>query len=346
VVFVFNSDEAQYLPIVRTMFPGGEERPMDSVSGPLARTYTVGASEAAQRYGVKLTLDDGRQGWEGQVQALGALPDGGTSVTYPLTATWSGAFYLDRAGVGRLHAQEPVSLTLRVGGEPAAPDGDMMLDAGWIPFEAQAVLEDARPLHIVLQQGTEAAREIPQERLWPLEPRMGLAATFSGATMQHRVDPFIGSGVLRSESRLLGQDPDLLSMIPAGTQRPRAVWEGDLYAEGGTYTMELRTDAHARLSIDSRTVLDLCDNPAVDPLIPIRGNIPPVTSTVTLAEGWHPVRLEYEASGNINGLEWTWTRPDGTREIVPPSRLRYALPGALGAPVHWPDPPGPVTCSP
>jgi hypothetical protein len=67
---------------------------------------------------------------------------------------------------------------------------------------------------------------------------------------------------------------------------------------------------------------------------------------VTLTPGRHGVRLDLDATGSANGLEWSWTRPDGVSEIVPPSRLRYTPDAAPGGELHWPDVAGEINCAP
>jgi hypothetical protein len=94
--------------------------------------------------------------------------------------------------------------------------------------------------------------------------------------------------------------------------------------------MVLRTDAQAVLQIDGVTVLDLCDNRPRPGNAPVKGGDPGHGASISLERGWHAVRLEMEATGRDNGLEWWWVRPDGMQEIVPPSRLRYTTDSATG----------------
>jgi hypothetical protein len=187
--------------------------------------------------------------------------------------------------------------------------------------------------------------------LWPEAQDAGLAVTFNGTAVSHRIDSFVGTGVLGNSDLLPAdvissyseRDPDLVRLVPATNGRARIRWEGEVWAESGVYTMELRTDAHALLWIDGGLTLNLCANPPVRPDVPIVGNIRPVTSRIDLSPGWHKVRLDYEATGNINGLEWTWTRPDGIREIVPPERLRHGDSVTPGG-VSWPEMPVEIAC--
>jgi hypothetical protein len=181
----------------------------------------------------------------------------------------------------------------------------------------------------------------------PRPPNQGLAVTTSGTPGEHRIDPFVGSGALGivtiggtsvMSPTLVSRDPHFVPLAPITSGASRIRWEGEAYTEGGRYMMELRTDGHALLMIDGAEVVKACgDIPFPGPEgVPIRGGFPPVTSTVQLTPGWHSVRLDLDATGNANGLEWTWTRPDGVREIVPPSRLRHNS--------VWPQMPRGVAC--
>ena len=163
-------------------------------------------------------------------------------------------------------------------------------------------------------------------------PGAGLLVTVSGKDGIERVDPFVGSSVWGdSGSGTLGglvppvqaRDPELVPLGPTDGERRQIGWEGELYAEGGVYTMELRTDARALLEIDGQQVLNLCDNVPDPRGVYQPGGYPWRTATVTLTQGWHPIRLALNPTGNYNGLEWAWTRPNGVSEIIPPTHFRY-----------------------
>jgi len=152
-----------------------------------------------------------------------------------------------------------------------------------------------------------------------------------GATrLVRRVDPFVGASILRWSAAVGERDPEFVPVAPRGTRIDRVRWEGELRAGGGRYQLALRTDAQARLYVDGKLVLDLCANTAPDGALYFPAGymfVPhghrPVSTAVTLARGWHSVRLDLEATGVNNGLEWIWTTPDGVREIVPPDVLRH-----------------------
>jgi hypothetical protein len=342
--------------VVKYYYPSGTESALSPPSGERSATvYRVPASEIMARYGVTATLTSGDGVvWEGKVPTVGALP-GGVAVSQPLTATWSGAFYSKTA--------EPVKLWVE--GNPTAkvwaldvqmlPDRPAQIDAGWSPFHVTAQITGTSPLKLMLQAGTQAAAEVDTAHLWPMPADSGLTALLNGAAAPvRRLDPFLGSGMLfpRTDAFLAGDLPAkqataTLETLPMGLVAGGGQiikWQGELYAEGGDYLMELRTDANVQLTIDDKMVVNLCDNPASKST---ETHPPPATTTVHLDPGWHKVRVVYQASGQSNGLELMWTRPDGVREVVPPSRLRPLHTGAgPDAPVRWPATPDPVSCGP
>jgi hypothetical protein len=358
LVFVFDNDETRYLPLVQSYYPGGEVGTLSSPAGN-AFTYRVPAAHAIGRYGVLLTLEGsaGEALWSGQVPLAGSLPPD-LAAAYPLTATWSGAFFLQSGDEPvRPVVQSPVSARLRVQGREVTSGAPLAIEAGWVPFSLQARLTQKPPgdsgLRLWLQRGGAPAVEISRGLFWPQPVNSGLAVTIGGAVTTHRVDPFVGNGVLYGDRPTMNgllpppaeRDPDLLPLAPHAGGGAKVRWEGEVYAEGGRYEMNLRTDAHALLAIDGAAVLKVCARPTPDD-VPIRGGDPGVAARLSMSPGWHRVRLDLDATGDANGLEWSWTRPDGVREIVPPSRLRYfADPNAAGG-IAWPDIPGAISCTP
>jgi 4-amino-4-deoxy-L-arabinose transferase-like glycosyltransferase len=354
LAFVFYNDQTLYLPLVQELYPGGTMRALRTPDGSAeARAYQVPAAVARARYGVTATLTtrDGAVQWRGQVPTVGAQP-ADVGLTYPLTATWSGALFVERADPLTLQVAGGTA-TIRVLGAPVAGGTPLTVDAGWVPFSVTMRLDRPASAPLLLwQQGTSPAAEVPTTHLWPLPPDAGLAATFAGAPEIHRVDLAIGApwfGLVGGRAGAAwpplvgGRDPEGLPLGPLAGGGAAIRWEGAVYAEGGTYMMELRGDTRARLTLDGTVVIDQCwalpPAPATAPrLITGRGAL------LDLALGWHPVRLDYTAGPDPGGLEWLWTRPDGVREIVPPSHLRHAVTPDGGIP--WPAVPGPITCMP
>ncbi|HUP27986.1 MAG TPA: hypothetical protein VM409_06085 [Chloroflexia bacterium] len=214
---------------------------------------------------------------------------------------------------------------------------------GWMPFRLQVRLHNHERVKLFAREGTGVANEVPTELLWPDLPGSGLAVTVAARDVEHRVDPFAGSSIgsawaAGGEQALLERDPAFAALAPADQALSSITWEGEIYSDGGTYEMELRTDGRARMLLDGVEVLDTgvaaAAWDAVSPqgaYILLRGGFPSARASTNMDQGWHRVRLELQATGRTNGLEWSWTGPNGTREIVPPSRLRHQ-PGSWPAP--------------
>ncbi|MGA7731547.1 MAG: glycosyltransferase family 39 protein, partial [Chloroflexia bacterium] len=347
LTFVFNSDETQYLPFVMSLYPGGTVAPMETAGGNRAAIYSVKGTEAQSQYGVLVELKEGVEGQPAalsRVERIGALPPG---VRYPLRATWEGAVFMERSGQVRFRLEGGQEATLTLNAEEVAFDTLVEVERGWNRFALSARLAAAEPVSLLVGEGNSVV-EIPATHVWPVEPGQGLAVTLDTGRVSHRIMPLVGVGLMNAESgspdpafvpSMEARDPDFVPMAAPGGGDTRMKLEGEVWVEAGTYLMELRTDGHARLWIDDELVVDGCAVSAADASVPIVGGLVPVSGTATMSEGWHRVRLDFEATGTFNGLEWTWTRPDGTREIVPPSRLRY-VPGS------WPQAPQRVTCEP
>src|SRR5206468_835321 len=100
LVFVFNNDQAEYLPIVQAYYPGGQLSQIQS-PGRNADVYRVPSALAMSRYGVLLQITSAASPssvvWQGQVPKVGDLPSG-VPLPCPCSATWSGAFHLGSGG--------------------------------------------------------------------------------------------------------------------------------------------------------------------------------------------------------------------------------------------------------
>jgi hypothetical protein len=349
LVFVFYPDQAAYLPVVQEYYPGGQPAPVTIPGGTaVAESYRVPAASALARHGVLLTLTSGQAGpplWQGQVPTAGVPPEG-IAVRYPVTATRSGLLYVAAPAPLRLEVTGSAGARLWVEDAPVGAGETLTVDPGWVPFRLEARLTGPAALHLRMQQGQGTVQEVPAASLWPQAPDAGLAVTFASATPPGRIDPFIGASKLGTADspalvgvipELLRRDPDFVPLGPRTGGGPPLRWDGEVYAEGGAYTMALRTDARARLHIDGATVLDLCANVAPPPQIPRFAPYPWHEAPVTLSRGWRMVAIDFDATGYNNGLEWAWTRPGGVREIVPPSRLRH---DSTTAPGHGNPAPG------
>src|SRR5262249_3808105 len=159
----------------------------------------------------------------------------------------------------------------------AAWQTPLPVDPGWVPFSVQARLTGPTALPLLLQQGADPPTTLDTAHLWPQMPNAGLAVTVNGPTITHPIDPTVGAAVLgliapgappTLHPFLAGRDPDLIPLTSRTRGGGQIRWQGELYSEGGTYLMELRTDAHALLVVDGLTVVNLCNN------VPIPGGNP------------------------------------------------------------------------
>ncbi|HEX8598550.1 MAG TPA: glycosyltransferase family 39 protein [Chloroflexia bacterium] len=333
-VFIFDEDQAHYLPVVQSYYPGGEVRPLQTPGGTIGSAYLLPRGATAGRQGVQVTLagGDGNVLHQGQVHTVGAMP-GEFSVRYPVTATWSGALYVPRRGPIRLHLEGSGWGQLLLGGQPGRLDTPTYVERGWLAFCVRVPVEGASKVRLLVQEEGGPATEVETTVLWPQSCEVGLSVALNGGDVTHRVDPFVGAGVLSPDdftfdgliSKPSERDLDFVPLASDVAGVPRLRWEGEVDADGGAYRMELRTDGRATLAIDGTSLVTVCSKPLTVQTFFGRGTYPWEGATINLTPGWHKVRLDFIATGNANGLEWRWTRPDGVTEIVPPNRLRHSL---------------------
>jgi hypothetical protein len=340
LAFLFYNDMWDFVPVFQGYYPGGTTGEVRSPDGNLiAESYLVPARAAANRFGVLATFGSAGASyppqWSGQVDTVGALP-GGVSLSYPLTATWTGAFYMADFAPVVLTVQGANNVHLWVQGEPATPGTPLNVQPGWVRFSLGARLDRPGAVRLLLQQGGAPAAEIDQAHLWPTPLDQGLAVTLQGSTTEHRIDPFVGAGHWQPpRGNDPGSDPEALPLVAAGPSSTRARWEGELNTTDGTYTMEIRSDAAFQLTIDGMPVIKRC----VAPLGNQAGD-----GQIQLTAGWHRVQIDYQVGGPTNRLEWFWVRPDGGREVVPPLALRIGPDINSTTAVAWPVLPPPAPC--
>ena len=361
--------QVHLLIVHRLYYPGGHSEPLiyrpsafTALTDPGVITpgtlYRVPADQVTAHYGVTatFTLPDhpATPLWTGPVPAVGSLPPG-LQLAYPLQAAWSGAVFLPADGPISLQAPDfPAVVTTTVAGQVQPLGALFQAEAGWLPFSVQTQLTSA-PLHLLLQQGGAPPHEIAPAYLWPQPPDRGLAVFVQGVTgVSRRIDPFVGAALSGTypnsrPGELPPQDAQALVALPLSPSGSpiqvgigQITWAGEVLTEAGIYTLELHTDAQVRLVLDDQVVLEPC-SPIVEQWR---------RAQVSLTAGPHHVQLDFAPPSGTRGLEWLWTRPDGVREVVPPSRLRYrsaaqdALPPApvpADLSVCTKPPPGPPT---
>lgn len=350
-VFIVNADRLYYLPLLQEYYPGGTVQPASTGDGSVVETvYKVPGAQVMARYGVLATFADsrGKQLWQGQTPRVGSWGAAAISLGSTVSATWQGLLYIPALEQAVFTTTGAITATLSVNGQSQPLDTPVTLDAGWVPFSVQATLTSAGTFRLLVGNASNpgAAAEIDTPYLWPQEANTGLAVTQNAPGLEHRIDSFIGSSTMRPPSiyqpgaldgSLAAQtfQPFPLTAAPA-TSDTLMSWSGQLLSDGGQYTMQLLTDDQSKvlLQIDGQVI-----NAPCGPL----GDGTRLGGQVQLAQGWHDVHVNLQAPTveNGRGLEWIWTTPTGTTEIVPPSHLRYA---AQGASANWPQMPAPFAC--
>ncbi|HYP21750.1 MAG TPA: hypothetical protein VEY08_16895, partial [Chloroflexia bacterium] len=314
-------------------------------------TYRVSAQQVQARYGVSASFTQANAQsnpvWQGQVSSMGALPDGVT-FTYPITATWKGLLYVPIPGEVRAQLEGAAKAEVWLPGQ-ANPRGPAVLDMGWVPFVAQAELDNPARLQLLLQVNTVPLTPVNRMHLWPQSPEGGLAVTLGGDGYPHRIDPFVGSALLwpisnysdilqpgsldLNEVFSIFNGPGLFGALPM--ERGAIRWEGELYADGGQYQMNVHTgeDWQVRLALNGLPIINECAVAGGDHMV-----------QVTLSQGWHHVQLDVMGGTSNRGVQWLWTRPDGLREVIPPYHFRYTPSAGPGTSFAWPAKPEPINC--
>ncbi|HVG01104.1 MAG TPA: glycosyltransferase family 39 protein, partial [Chloroflexia bacterium] len=358
-VFVLPRTVDAYLPVLQHYYPGGQIDKLTGNDGTyVASAYKVPADRITSRYGVTATVSsNGNAVATGKVPTVGSLPPGVPTDRYPLQVTWSGAFYVEKAGPTTLDLQGTTG-KLWVMGQEVAPGEELTLDAGWVPFIVDARLAGQTEVRLLIGSGGVMA-EIPARHLWPSEPTAGLTVAIglpasagdNSTKVVSRVDPFVGVSTRRtlkgwSQKGILSEEEyqrTYEEALPLAPTQPEVKegdawvrWSGEVFSDEGTYNMELRTDGWAQLVIDGVPVVSKCEPTQTE------GR---AAADFELREGWHRVQIDLHLTPDQQrGLEWLWRRPDGVTEVVPPSRLRYAATTTPQAAIQWPEPPTEIPC--
>jgi hypothetical protein len=212
--------------------------------------------------------------------------------------------------VARLAAPDVLASTLfnPAGALPVRPDGR---DLAFVLYDDEyvylPVLRAVYPEGVVRDLVNPDGALVCRVLVVPARAARRAASRDSGCGLLSsagRVDPFIGFGTFVPEP---ADDPESLPIAPFSGD-VAVVWRGEVLTERRTYDMRLRADGLATLRVDDRTlVFDGVHAPA---------------QGVDVQPGWHPVRIEFRPRSPESGIEWIWSRPDGSEEIVPPSALR------------------------
>ena len=182
----------------------------------------------------------------------------------------------------------------------ASPFGSpIQLDFGWTPFQRHGAAGAPRPDPLRPGAGRHAAAGRCATTYGPADRAAGLAVALNGATLQQRVDPFIGSAAWQpgpnayvpgkltptAASILLENVP----LAPLGGAGNVIRWQGEVYADqSGTYLMEASTGGRVQMMVNNILIVNLCDPPP--------GNTQGV-GTVRLEAGWNPLQSHLPIAG-------------------------------------------------
>jgi len=329
VFMVWNVGQ-QYLPMIRTYYPGAQEGRF--LYGPRGHetslfTYahvkreliearrTLEASYVPAR-GATIVRSEGN---------LGLSSPAPTGLVYPVKARWKGSLVVPVFGLYRfrLVASGPASLAL---------DGEAVLASrGGPPPECDVVL--ARGVHDISLGGTLARSDskvlvqwsagysdpapVPKRFLWSGPgrsllgevrhlPGEGLESvghspcgTDASDVIQHRLDGFLG---FRDAPGALGSRDPLM-----------ACWAGDLHVVlRGQYQFETFSNGGSMIFIDGKPVVDNR-----------HGNGAPEAGRgqVELSPGTHRFELQYSWARDHGYLEVYWTPPGGESAMIGPDEL-------------------------
>ena len=322
LVYPWNAD---YLPILRSFYPGGREEEIASADGiPRFRSYKVAPDAMRRLQALTATYrgPDGRtvERAEPNLGTWGA--EGAWSpppgLRYPVLATWEGGIVAP--AYGRYTVQlEGSGASLSIdGGEAFGPESSLPASprrSEWILAKGLHEVRLTAPLpngdtRIAVTLGFES------EKPKPIEPRFlsrGRAGGLSGAVWTNR-DPATLDVPQETAPTVWRIDPafgirEAMSDPSFGQAPFVARWRGSIRAESpGKYFFETRSNGSCKLVVDGRTVLET----------PSAGSH---TGSIELGRGLHPIELSYQWREGRARLELFWTPPSGERGLVPPTVL-------------------------
>ncbi len=328
--FLVYPKQAEYLPYLRDLYPGGTLMPITHTTDGLQFSiYRVPQAAWAATQGA-LAGPPGAPGVP--VETLGSAPPGWSR--YPSPMRWT-------AG---LRVAEYWNYTVEIGPGPAqlTLDGSSVLTMPAGTARQAVTLALARGLHTVEYSGTLAQPGLPALFRWGVVPESASDAAPVAAVLEPVRQADLSTqltrpsglyGVVEVADRPLQQrlDPTLAACCLAeqirSDGRPYTVtYTSTLIAPiDGAYTMQLFAQSAVDLTLDGHAVIH-SDGPQDEP----------VHGQVTLTQGPHAVHLVLHGRDGPGGLEWSWTPPGGEPSIVPP----HALMPPPGAGVQPAQPPG------
>ena len=313
--FLVYPKQAEYLPYLQTLYPGGTSTPITHTTGGLQFTiYRIPQAAWAATQGA-LAGPPGSPSVP--VETLGSAPPGWTR--YPSPMRWT-------AG---LRVAEYWNYTIEIGPGPAqlTLDGSPVLTMPAGSARQAVTLALARGLHAVEYTGTLSQPGLPALFQWGAVPEGSDEAT---------PPPFPLQAVRHADlSTQLTQPVGLYGVVEVAThplqQRLDSTLAGccfgeQIRADGHPYTMTYTSTLTAPISGDYP--MQLFAQGAVDLTIDgqriIHSDGPhdeALHGQVMLTQGPHAVHLVLHGQDGPGGLEWMWTPPGGEPSIVPPSAL-------------------------
>lgn len=319
IVFLVRDSNADALPILRAVYPGGHEEVVKSSDGtPRFTAYKLGPALIASFHTLRTTyLGAGGRSVERNEPNLGTRPSGSAApawrpppgLVYPSRVVWEGSlvapaygryhFTLFAESGARLSLDDAVAIV-----SPGKSDGGAFLAKGLHHVRLSGLLQGPGT-GIAVTWAYEAGVAQPIERRLLFRDGLGgltgeiwtdatahLPSLPAGRPSVRRVDPAIGFREARDD-RSFGQGPFV------------ARWRGLLRAESsGQYLFETPSNGSSMLSIDGH------------PLLP-----GPAGAPVALEAGPHALELLYHWEKDRARLELYWTPPSGRRELIPPAAL-------------------------
>ncbi|HKF41984.1 MAG TPA: glycosyltransferase family 39 protein [Thermoanaerobaculia bacterium] len=312
IAFLVRPSNAEYFPILRSVYPGGREEILKTPDGtPRFTAYKLSPAQCAALHTIHATYTqpDGRT-IERDEPGLGKTPGWAPppDLSYPARASWSGSLVAPSYWGYRFRLSAAQGASLTVDGFRTANTLNVLL---------------ARGLHDVRLTGTLSGLDDPPSVTWAyqatgdqpiarqflfrgglggllgeiwIDPEVHLPAVPETPPKSRRVDPAIGIRELRRDSSI--------------DQRPfLARWSGVLRAPAaGRYLFEVGARGASLLRLDRKDVLSARTGQWV-------------VQPVELSQGPHAIELLYEAEPQPARIDLYWTPPSGTRELVPPSAL-------------------------
>lgn len=353
LVFMLWSLNRHYLSVLRTYYPGGEEKdffygPPGNAPSPL--TYYRVTSEqldARRRMEATYTPATGQPVVRDE-EGIGSSTPPPNGLTFPATATWTGSLLAPSMGryVLAIEAQGEGSLVLNgttvlttTAQSPSART-ELVLAKGPHAVTLTGPLADAGS-QVTLQWAPVGSEPAPvaSKYLWngPGQGLLGQIGNYQGFDVATPVldgaAPEQPKAVLSRVDGFLGfrHIPDAMIGGPMS-----ATWTGTLnIQQSGIYSFDVNSNGDSAVFIDDK------------PVTIIRASGQPVQSggQVELGPGPHKYELRYVWSGGTGYLEAFWTPPGGERVLLGPDVLHTDA-GILDASTLASEPPPAVITKP